>query len=89
MPLPETLVANADFLRTNSVVPRAVADATALQAVVSTELVGGEIISLVTVAGRTYVFILADAGADDGDKTIKPTDAGGTGRWRKLADLAV
>ncbi len=83
MPLPETLVALADFLRLNTYISKDVADAAALRAVVTTELLGGEFISLAD--GTIYSWVSAAVGADDSNLIILPTDTGGAGRWINIS----
>ncbi len=83
MPLPETLVALADFLRINTIIAKDVADAAALRAVVTTELLGGEVVSLAD--GTVYTWVAAATGTDDANLIITPTDTGGAGRWINIA----
>ena len=77
----------AETLRERSQLSKEVADVAAIRALVSTGLEGGEIVMLAN--GILYVFVSTDAGADDGDLILLPTDTGGNGRWRKSAILAV
>ena len=74
-------------LRDRSKISKEVADVAAIRALVSTGLTGGEIVMLAN--GILYVFVSTDAGADDGNLILTPTDSGGNGRWRKSAILAV
>ncbi len=74
-------------LRDRHEIPGDAADVAALRALVSLSLIGGELKSLVN--GILYIWVAADAGVDDGDLIITPTDTAGNGRWRKSAILAV
>ena len=74
-------------LRDRHEIPGEVATIAAMRALVSLSLIGGELISL--PSGILYIWVAADAGVDDGDLIVTPTDTAGNGRWRKSAILAV